>query len=70
MPIPLARGSVRLAIVASSLDDLKAKITVVREAIAAGRTRLDPASIYLESGAAAPAPIAFLFPGRVLKRPT
>ena len=57
-------ANVRLAIVASSHDDLRARLGVASEAIAARRTSVsDPRGIFLGQGQAA-GRIAFLFPGQ------
>jgi acyl transferase domain-containing protein/NAD(P)-dependent dehydrogenase (short-subunit alcohol dehydrogenase family) len=55
-----------LAIVASSLDDLSAKLETAREHIAAGRTELvDPRGVfYAERPAFYRSKVAFLFPGQ------
>src|SRR5579883_1739506 len=62
-------SGVRLAVVASSLDDLKAKLAQAREALRQGRERLDDASgIYL-APAGPRRPVAFLFPGQGSQKP-
>jgi acyl transferase domain-containing protein/NAD(P)H-dependent flavin oxidoreductase YrpB (nitropropane dioxygenase family)/NAD(P)-dependent dehydrogenase (short-subunit alcohol dehydrogenase family) len=62
-------GAARLALVATSLEDLRAKITTVREALQAGSTRFDQPSVYLETGPAKPPSVAFLFPGQGSQSP-
>ena len=57
-------GGVRLALVASSLEDLTAKLGRVREVLAAGQDRLDESGIHLAPGAQQAGEIAFLFPGQ------
>ena len=57
-------AGVRLALVASSLEDLKPKLGRVREVLAAGQDRLDESGIHLAPGAQQPGEVAFLFPGQ------
>ena len=57
-------GRVRLGLVASSLEDLTAKLSRVREVLAAGQDRLAESGIHLAPGAQQAGEIAFLFPGQ------
>ena len=60
----LAESGLRLAIVAASAEDLRAKIATVKSALLAGQEKLEDAQgIYL-APAARPGKIAFLFPGQ------
>src|SRR5205085_166342 len=60
----VARDSaVRLAIVAASLDDLRAKLTRAQAALADGQQIADAQGVYLETGGSRPK-VAFLFPGQ------
>ncbi len=63
-----SRGEARptLAIVASTLEDLKAKLATAREALASGKLELtDPRGVhYADRPAFAGEPVAFLFPGQ------
>ncbi len=62
-------SAVRLAVVATSLDDLRAKLAIVDEALAAGRhTLTDPRGVYLGRGDRA-GTVAFLFPGQGSQAP-
>ncbi|AMV38765.1 type I polyketide synthase [Planctomyces sp. SH-PL62] len=63
---PAATSRPTLAIVASSLDDLKAKLAAAREAVSSGRDSLsDPRGIeYAACPAFNDAGVAFLFPGQ------
>jgi acyl transferase domain-containing protein/NAD(P)H-dependent flavin oxidoreductase YrpB (nitropropane dioxygenase family)/NAD(P)-dependent dehydrogenase (short-subunit alcohol dehydrogenase family) len=71
-----AKAGVRLAIVASSLEDLRAKLAQARELLTGSRSAAPPAAplphrrgIYLSTEADPPVKIAFLFPGQGSQRP-
>ncbi len=62
-------GDVRLALLASSVADLRAKLRRVREALATGDPVDDPRGIHLGEGPALRAEqVAFLFPGQGAQR--
>ena len=64
-----APSPVRLAVVATSVDDLRAKLAMADEALAAGRqTLVDPRGVFLGRDAQ-PGKIAFLFPGQGSQAP-
>lgn len=61
---PSQEGRV-LAIIASSLEDLRAKLSTVQQALHAGRDGFqDPKGIYLRKQAGGKGKLAFLFPGQ------
>ncbi|MBP3957468.1 acyltransferase domain-containing protein [Gemmata sp. G18] len=61
----VATGSATLAVVASSLDDLKEKIDAALEALPkATETHADPRGIYFAAKSASAGKVAFLFPGQ------
>jgi acyl transferase domain-containing protein/NAD(P)H-dependent flavin oxidoreductase YrpB (nitropropane dioxygenase family)/NAD(P)-dependent dehydrogenase (short-subunit alcohol dehydrogenase family)/acyl carrier protein len=62
-------GTVRLALVASSIKDLETKLAAVVDALAAGRDPASQAGVYFVSGAAQQGEIAFLFPGQGSQSP-
>jgi acyl transferase domain-containing protein len=65
----VADAHVRLAIVAASHDDLRAKLAVAADALAAGtQTLADPRGVYIGSGPRA-GKLAFLFPGQGSQAP-
>ena len=58
-------GVHRLAVVATSLEDLVTKLDAARAAMAAGKDHKDPRGVYYSAGAGSPAgKIAFAFPGQ------
>ncbi|MFM8273965.1 MAG: beta-ketoacyl synthase N-terminal-like domain-containing protein, partial [Gemmata sp.] len=57
-------GAPTLAVVATSLDDLKDKLTAALEAVAKGDAHSDPRGVYWAAKPAAGAKVAFLFPGQ------
>ncbi|HEY7387788.1 MAG TPA: beta-ketoacyl synthase N-terminal-like domain-containing protein, partial [Bryobacteraceae bacterium] len=59
-----AHGAHCLAIVATSLEDLAAKLDSVRAAVAAGKEHKDPRGVFYSPAASDPGAIAFLFPGQ------
>lgn len=61
-------AAVRLAIVATSLDDLKAKLTRAQEALATGQKIADSQGVYIDTGSTRPK-VAFLFPGQGSQKP-
>ena len=64
-----ADAPVRLAVVASSHDDLRTKLALAEDALAGGRTALaDARGVYVGSGAR-PGKLAFLFPGQGSQTP-
>ncbi len=66
-----ARGGFRIALVASSVEDMLAKLRKARSSIRSGTTRLsDPSGLWLSTVAEErPDPIAFLFPGQGSQAP-
>ena len=61
-------AGVRLAIVATSLDDLKAKVSQAQTAIPTGQKIPNSQGIYIGQGGTRPK-VAFLFPGQGSQRP-
>lgn len=60
-----ATHAVRLAVVATSTDDLRSKLATVREALKTGKTRMaESRGVYLSELREPAAKVAFLFPGQ------